>query len=265
MAMGGPRPRRLKPPPLLQAKPRRRPRVTEVTVAMAALLLSGSAFLINAGLYLRGSEIAVLQPDHVFLYRDSGPYGSELWMAAPAAIINAARPDYGDVVTQASVAVSSSKAPPGRFRYGAVVEPVASTQVDRGVESCALGARCIPATGFYAVERPARLLDVPGGSSRFEYLAFQISDANCDGAPAYCATFNGFDAAVRTLRAQPALVFGVRLRFHFDGNKILECRLPAGAAYVKAVFDYLETKGWASVACAPASRTRGFRFWTGEP
>lgn len=254
MAMGGPGRRRLRATatPLLKAKPRRRLRITEVTVAIAALLLSASAFIGNALLYLRGSTMAVLPPDKFVLYRDTGPNGSDLYLAVPVSIINAASPDFGDVVTRATASISSQEGSPGGFAYEAVVEPVVTSQVERGVENCTVGARCIPAVGFYAVESPARLLDIPGGASRTQFMSFWLSSENCTGATSYCSRFKSFENGVAALRQEAAPVITVDIEFYFDGHRSVECALPAAAPQRTAIFDYLVQKGWAMPACAPA-------------
>ena len=262
MSMGGPskRARRLAaaridpppPPPDVQVrrKPRRRfPRITEAGVALVALLVSGSAFLINGMLYLRGSDLVLLQPDHFLLYRDKGPHGSDLYLAVPTRIVNAAGADFGDVVIRAEAQVFSGRKAPGVFPYEALIEPVIAPNVDTAVANCPHGARCIPATGFYVIERPARLLDIPGGGSRSEYLSFMISRANCSGSTVYCSRFGGFDKGLAVLRAESAPVIRVVVRFQFDGDHAMECRLPPEAAQRAAIFDYLAEKGWALPSC----------------
>jgi hypothetical protein len=190
-----------------------------------------------------------MQPDHFLLYRDTGPHGSDLYLAVPVAMINAASADYGDVVTRATVLTHTGQPSAGAFDYEAVVEPVVTPMVERGLENCPQGARCIPATGFYVIERPARLLDVPGGSSRSEYLSFLLTSENCNGSSNYCRQFDGFDAAVQALRLQPDPRIRVHLQFHFDGDHEVQCRLPQASADRDAIFDYLTTKGWAMPAC----------------
>lgn len=231
---------------------RRHRRITEAGVAMAALFVSLAVFLINGVVYLRGSRIVVLDPEVVVFYRDAGPNGASLWIALQAQMINAAAADYGDVVVKASAAIGPKRGQRGSFPYTTLVEPVMSREVDKAVATCPQGARCIPNTGFYAIERPRRLLDVPGGSSRSEHLGFMIERVVCEGDPSFCTTFTGFDAALEHLRSRPDPVIRMTLTFQFDGEEAVECRLPADPAQRAAIFDYLEEKGWASVKCVPA-------------
>jgi len=240
------------PPPVEVTRRRRRllPRVTEVGVGVVALFVSGAAFLGNLALFMRGSEIAVLEPEQFVIYRDAGPNGADLYVALPIAVINAARADYGDVVTGGTVSFESRTAPPVKFVYEAIIEPVMTQHVDRAIEGCPDGARCIAATGFYVIERPAKLLDVPGGASRTEHMAFHVGQSACVGPAAACAQFDGFDRSLAILRAMGPLTIKIDVDFYFDGRKHVECRLPAAAAERDAIWNYLAQKGWAMPACA---------------
>ena len=228
---------------------RRHRRVTEAGVAMAALFVSLAVFMVNGAMFLRGSDIAVIEPETILFYRDAGPNGATLWIALPAKLINAASADYGDVVTEASVTIGPKRQERGTFRYRAIVEPSMAHDVSKVVETCPQGARCITNTGFYVIERPRKLLDVPGGSSRSEQLAFQVEDMTCDGEPAFCGGFTGFDAGVAHLRSRPDPVIRMDLTFYFDGEEAVTCRLPSDPQLRTAIFDYLEDKGWAQVEC----------------
>jgi len=228
---------------------RRRRRITEAGVALAALFVSLSVFMINGLLYLRGSQVAVLPPESVTLYRDTGPNGSALWVAMQAQMINAAAADYGDVAVSADVAFGPRRQERGRFAYAALVEPTMTNDVEKAVENCPQGARCIANTGFNVIERPRKLLDVPGGTSRSEYLAFLIEGHQCKGEPAYCHAFGGFEDAVEHLRSLQQPVIRLNLEFYFDGKRSVACRLSPDPKVRAAVFDYLVEKGWAAVEC----------------
>lgn len=265
MAIGGSPKKRTRPakaasamaqPAAAPPRRRRRFRITEAGVALIALLVSGTAFFINGALFVRGSDMVVLQPDSYLLYRDSGPSGSDLYLAIPAQIVNAAGADFGDVVVRAEAQIFSGRKAPGTFPYEALAEPVMTPLVDAAVAACPQGARCIPATGFYVIERPARLLDVPGGGSRSEFLSFMVGTPNCLGSKAYCDRFQGFDGALAALRAETAPVIRVVVRFQFDGDHVVECRLPTDKAQRDQIFDYLEAKGWAMPACEMAAVRR---------
>jgi hypothetical protein len=236
-------------------KRRRRFRITEAGVALIALLVSGSSFFINGMTYLRGSDMVLLQPDSWLMYRDAGPYGSDLYLSVPVQIVNAAGVDFGDVVTRAEVQVFSGRKAPGVFPITGLIEPVASTE-DADTLQCPQGARCITNTGFYVIERPAKLLDVPGGGSRSEYLNFQLSEANCLGSPVYCGRFQSFDQALAALRQEPLPVVRIVVRFQFDGDHTIECRLTPSARDRGMIFDYLRDKGWTEQPCIPLKAAR---------
>ena len=235
---------------------RRHRRITETGVALAALLISCAVFLVNGALFFRGSEMAVLEPEEVLFYRDAGPNASALWIGLQAQMINAASADYGDVVTEAFVAIGPARTERGRFRYRHVIEPVMSQNVEKALEDCPEGARCIGNTGMYVIERTRALLDVPGGASRAAYLAFWVEEIACDGEPAFCGSFGGFEDALAHLRSRPDPVIRMKLKFHSDGAEEVTCRLPADPERRKVIFDYLEEKGWAQVPCEKAKRRR---------
>jgi hypothetical protein len=228
---------------------RRHRRVTEAGVALAALFVSLAVFLVNGALFIRGSEIAVLEPDEIVFYRDAGPNGASLWFAMQTQMINAAAGDYGDVVVNASAAIGPEKGERGRFPYMGLVEPIMTLHAEKAAEDCPEAARCIVNTGFYAIQRPRRLLDVPGGSSRSEHLAFMVEEVTCQGDPAFCASLTGFDAALDHLRSRSDPVIRMNLTFHFDGEQSVVCRLPSDGTRRAAIFDYLQEKGWAAVPC----------------
>jgi len=265
MALGGrkkPRPKAAAPsrepapetaPPPPPSRRRRFPRITEAGVALVALLVSGTAFLVNGWMYVRGSELVVLKPDHYILYRDSGPYGADMFLALPLQIVNAAGADFGDVVVRAEAQVFSGRRAPGVFPYSALSEPVLARDVDAAVANCPQGARCIANTGFYVIERTAKLLDVPGGGSRSEYLAFQLNPENCLGSRQYCDGFRHFDGALAALRREEAPVIRVVVRFQFDGDHVVECAMTSDEKLRGQIFDYLAEKGWAQQPCIRAT------------
>lgn len=236
---------------------RRRFRLTEVGVAAAALLLSASAFLIGGAMYLRGSEIVASPPEQILLYRDAGPNGAELWLSVPVALINAASTDYGDVVTRATLRLGTDEAAP-QFEYKALAEPVMlpapdaaamARRVERAVENCPTGARCIPGLGHYVIERPKRLLDVPGGSSRSEHLSFTLAGHECLGAPTICRDFDGYRGALAHLRRRGGLTVQIDLNFQFDEDQRLTCTVDTRHASWADVLNYLDRTGWVTPAC----------------
>lgn len=226
----------------------RRLRINEAGVALAALLVSVTVIGVNAYNHRRGSQIVVLQPEQVVLYRTTGGSDSNLWLAVQTQMVNTAR-EYGDVVVRASAVVHREDLPEGRFAYSNVVEPIMSPQVDKALQNCPQGARCLPATGFYVIERPKRLLDIPGGSSRTEYLAFQLESFNCKPTGAYCSNFANYAGAMKALRRGGSLEVSVDLQLQFDGTKTLRCVLPDDPGRRTVILDYLDEKGWAQPEC----------------
>jgi hypothetical protein len=224
-------------------------RITEAGVALAALFVSCTVFLLNGALFMRGSSVSVLEPRTVLFYRDAGPNGASLWIAVQASMINAASPDYGDVIERAWISIGP-QVTPARFQYDALIEPVPMTRdVEGAVKNCPNGARCIPATGFYVVSRPDQLLDVPGGASLSPYMSFLVENIECEGPEDVCARFQNYETVVRLIRSLPDPFVRITIKMHFDGRKTVHCALPKDPAFRKAIFDYLDEKGWAEVQC----------------
>ncbi len=102
-----------------------RVRVTEAGAAFAAFLVSLTVLLLGGFQHFRGSEIVVLPPQYVFLYRDAPtPDTDALVLAVEAGMINTASADYGDVAVQAYAALAGTPVDEARFPYDAAVEPV---------------------------------------------------------------------------------------------------------------------------------------------
>lgn len=228
-----------------------RVRLSEAGVALAALLVSLTVLGVNFYTYRRGSEMVVLQPEQIVFYREPDGQGGpgSLWLAVQVQMVNAAR-DHGDVVVRASAQVDGRTRRGGAFAFNAMVEPVLTSNVNRALQNCPEAARCLPATGFYVIERPKRLLDVPGGSSRTEFMAFQLEAVNCksegDGA---CLQFSDYPTAMAFLRGQQTADFLFDIEFQFDGTKTMQCALPSDPVGRAAIFDYIDRKGWAMPAC----------------
>ncbi|MGZ9098993.1 MAG: hypothetical protein ACXW3O_04750, partial [Brevundimonas sp.] len=93
-------------------------RITEAGAAVAAFLLSLSIFLLGTFQSLRGSEIVLLPPQSVILYRDAPtPTSDVLMLAVETGMINTARADYGDVAIQAYAEVAGTPAETARFPH----------------------------------------------------------------------------------------------------------------------------------------------------
>ena len=268
-----PRPRRAaKPEPSPPATPARKDevrtarwRITEAGAAVAAFLLSLSIFLVGTVQSLKGAEIVLLPPQHVFLYRDAPtPTTDVLILAVEAGMINTARADYGDVAIQAYAEVAGIPAEDARFPYDAAVQPVTLPHEDGAWVECPVQARCVSAAGsvpiragqmgLRVIETRPELLSVPGGSSHSAGLAFAFG--NCRGDARVCAEFQSFSDAVSKLRTAPELGFRITLDFHSDGRKTMTCALDEDdAASRRRFLDFLEERGWATLRCRQELRS----------
>ena len=257
-------PRRAAPAPAADSPPSShvalgRLRVTEAGAAFAAFLVSLTVLLLGGFQHFRGSEIVVLPPQHVFLYRDAPtPDTDALVLAVEAGMINTASADYGDVAVQAYATLAGTPADTARFPYDASVEPVTRPHEDGAAMDCPIDARCIVAAGstplrpgqmsMLMIERRPALLSVPGGSSRSVWLAFALG--NCRGEPEVCGRYQSFEDAVAALRQAPDLQFEITLEFHSDGRKRISCGFESvGVASREDFLNFLEERGWATLRC----------------
>lgn len=211
---------------------------TRITIGAAGFFLAVMLAAINAIAALRGATIVVLPPEQVLLYRDGEGKNAVLTVAMRLAMINAADSQHGDVLMEASIA------PLGRgpgFRFASAVKPV-FTSDPQAASKCDIGARCIALPGLVAIEQGDEIIDVPGGSVRSPYLAYPITDWNCEGEQKTCAKFADFDQAV-TVLAGGASRFTVSVKYFSDGNRRITCDgRSIDAAYIRKT-------GWMTVRC----------------
>ena len=240
-------------------------RITEAGAAVAAFLLSLSIFLLGTFQSLRGSEIVLLPPPYVVLYRDAPtPDTDALVLAVEAGMINTARADYGDVAVQAYAELAGTTAASARFPHDASVELVMLPYVEGRLVECPVDARCVEAAGsavlqpgqmsLKVIERRPELLSVPGGSSNAAWLGFAFG--NCRGQPEVCGRFRGFEDAVRQLYDAPELSFRITLDFHSDGRKTILCAFEKNDADSRRRYlEFLEKRGWATLVCRQELRS----------
>jgi hypothetical protein len=234
-------------------------RIAEAGAAIAAFLLSLGVFMLGGLQSLRGSEIVVLPPDHIILYRDAPAEDQGvLVVAAETGLINTAAPDYGDVAARAYLSVQGAEGL--RFPHEARVEPVYVRPDEDRQSACPVDARCIVPTpmggqapenansALLVIERRRDLLVVPGGSGRSSWMSFSLSD--CRGEEGSCHAFRNFSGSLAELRSLPDPVFQITLDFHSDGSKTATCGLEGrGPEDRAAFFNFLEERGWAVLRC----------------
>jgi hypothetical protein len=225
----------------------------ELLIAGTALMLSLVTVLVGAWFAMRGSVVTAVPPDSVFLYRDQG-IGAVLTAGVDSALVNSASGNYGDVVTRVSMeVVEPGDAGNPSFDYETLVTPVFSENAERQAESCPITARCVRNGPFLAIEEPRRTLDVPGGSSRSEYIGFVLQSSNC-ARGASCDGFGDFLQAARRLEERPRLRVRFRYQLHGDGEKVAECDLDLtlgrAGPYRPWLSKHLESQGWVVLPCA---------------
>jgi hypothetical protein len=219
---------------------------SKITLSLAAFIMSMTITIINAYSSLRGSDIVVVPPKQVILYRDGNGINSVLSFATRFDMINASA-DHGDVLLEASLRVGT-KGPV--FAHSAAVKPVFTGRSKEAAGNCALDMRCIALTGLLIVEQPDAMIDLGGGAARTISLSFPAAAWNCKGTAEQCARYGSFEKAITAIGAQP-LDLNFIINFNSDGHRRIICRGKTPNA------DYLGKFGWISLACDQRSISGG--------
>ena len=209
-----------------------------ISAGGAAFFLSAVLASINAIYALRGSVLVVQPPEQVILYRDGTGDGAVLTMAVRMAMINAAGPQQGDVLMKASITPVQGGP---KFKFSSTVKPV-FTDDPKAASNCVVGARCITLPGLLAIEQSDDIVDIPGGTVRAPYLAYPITDWNCEGNAKACGAFVNFSQATAAI-AQGDGEFRIAVKFFGDGSRGIMCK---GR---RVDLNYLRKTGWMTIAC----------------
>lgn len=218
----------------------------EQSLSLAAFVMSLGITLINVYYAMRGSEIAVDQPRQIILYRDGEGSASVLTAAVRVDALNVAD-GYGDVLKEATLSFDHDRS---SFEYQGTIKTVFVGESKAASPPCELGLRCLTLPGLFVVERSDEILDVPSGAARAYQLTFPAVQWNCRGSDPRCKSFGNFATSLRLIHGRD-LAARVKLRFHGDGSRTLECRA--------ANFDasYLAKIGWVSISCQGGGRSGG--------
>ena len=196
----------------------------EAVIAGAALLLSLVTAFVQIFDALRGPVISAMPIDSALLYWDGTKSGAVLTAAFETKLFNTASADHGDIVESATLVFRTSGLEPVEFPLQSLIQPHMIDDPEKVVDRCDLVDRCIPLDGLVIVELPDRLIALPGGSARSDYLTFALTSFNCRGRGADCKRFSNFDAAVRTLSGRTVRV-EIALHFHEAATRRLECQI----------------------------------------
>lgn len=226
----------------------------EALVASAALLVSLISLSSSAWFAVRGSVVTAVPPDSVFFYRDAGEgAGAVLTIGVDTSLVNSASSNHGDVATRITMEIDQPGAVNPVFNYAGLVTPVFTENATRQAMNCPVTARCVVNDGqFLTIEEPRRTLDVPGGSSRSEYIGFWAQSNNC-ATRGSCYKFLDFESAARELERTETLSISFHYDMHSDGRKTAVCNLNLNPAnepkYKPWLADHLKDKGWVLILC----------------
>jgi len=222
----------------------RRTIVAAEWIALAAFLLSLTTALSQMFLAARGPVIKGLPLEQAVIYGDPplDPNGV-VTIAVRASQVNTASQDYGDLVTHADLALVGS--PAVRFSYEGMIHPHLLADASQAPE-CELDARCVRLTGMNVVDRDEKLISLPGGGARSDYLAFTVGGPGCAAAPG-CAQLSDFARAGKALDRRP-----LKLKLTLDYNRARTLTLECVTGPVNG--DWFRKYGWTSLVCAPPAQ-----------
>lgn len=192
-------------------------------IALAALLLSLGAAGVNAWFFLMGSDIKLLPPNDLLLYRDGPVDRGVLKFAVPVRVVNKAISNFGDTIISYRLSLTLKDGQTLRFSgpENAVVAVLGGTIA--GAPACDLPAKCFSLGAFQLIESPVQLMDVPGSSSRETYVAFSLVQADCRARENECR-FYDFGRSVRNWGQIQSWTLTIETAD--DGSKALTCDPP---------------------------------------
>lgn len=211
---------------------------SKITISLSAFVMSLAMTAISAYSGLRGSDLVVVPPKQILLFRDGEGANSILSVAARFDIINASA-DYGDVLLEASTRLGQSGPV---FAFSAPIKATFTSRSREAAEGCAIDSRCIPLAGLLVVEQPDTMIDFGGGASRTVTLSFPATGWNCTSSKEQCAAYDSFEKALAAIGKQP-LDLEFALKFNSDGERKIFCGSD------KPDLGYLAQAGWISLAC----------------
>lgn len=215
----------------------------EAVIAGGALILSLTTAGAQLYLAMRGPVIDTLPIDRVMLYQDANRYGAVLTLAARTTMINTAAPDYGDILEKAELTLKPVSGGAVSFPFDTTIKAHLVDDPAKAAEKCEVDSRCIALEGLVIDDRNERLVDLPGGKARMDFLAFSLKSHPCTGDAADCARFRDFDGAVNALAGQP-LTLSLSLKFHNAKARTLQCKTrPVNA-------EALRSSHWLSFSCS---------------
>ena len=208
----------------------------EAVIAAGAFILALTTALTQLYFAVRGPVISMLPIDTLVLYNDRGVLEAGLHTT----MTNSAAADYGDLIEKADLSIA---APSGRrvsFPLDSTAQIHLVDDSQKVVDRCDPTLRCLSFDGLVVVDRNDKLLALPGGGTRADYLTFDLW--NCKGAAVDCAWFRGFDKAAAALDRR-SLDARIDFVFHRARDQSLACKTRAvdGARLLKV--------RWLSFSC----------------
>jgi len=199
-------------------------------IALSALVLSLMMAVINAYYFLRHAEIVVEPPSQILLYIDGDVEKNEgsLVAAVQLPMINTAGSDHGDLLTNASLELSTGQ----HFAMESIIEP---TFVNNDQKTdCELGFRCVRTGQLFVKQDYNAVFDLPGGLASARFINFPIHNFNCTESASATKQDNGQGCeALSGLRAglggfpTKRKPITIHVEFVGDGQREISCDIEA--------------------------------------
>lgn len=214
----------------------------EGIVALVALVISVASLTVGWWISRGPPVIAALPADEGLIYRDGTDFGAVLALALHVKLINTSSADHGDIVKSAVVSIEAPGTRQVSFPVQSLVEPHIEDDPQKVKERCAVGERCLPLAGMVIVDLGERLMSLPGGAARSDFMSFALAMPECRGGD--CYKFRDFESVLKILNGKK---LSLNLRLTFNRARAINIRCTPSATVDEA---RVERTKWLSFACA---------------
>lgn len=245
-------------------EPEPRGRLKEVSfyLSMVALIFSVPIAFVNVLSQLKGSEIEVIGPDRLLLYKKTEQNKEILSIAVPLLFLNQS-PEHTDLLLSASLRPLPGE--PEFPKSALIISAQENWSLD---ESVCRSRQCLDLHDLQLVEDQVPVLELPPGSSRHRYVSFKLRDTvDCKAKHPNCARYRDMTAALKQLEGK-RLQIELKLTFFSDGERTISCTgriaperknidrpvvQPAGSAAPPMRDGKPKVYGWSTMACLDRS------------
>ncbi|HYI64118.1 MAG TPA: hypothetical protein VEW71_04460 [Allosphingosinicella sp.] len=204
----------------------------------AAFLLSLVIAFVGFGNAILGSQIDILPPDRIYLYREGEGKSSVVSLAVRLRMVNRSL-NYNDVITRSTLYVCCQIA---AFENTGIVRLVFSDNRD-STALCVAGTRCIARSNLAITDLPEDMIQIPAGSASSHVYSFRLI---CAAPGRDCSRYGVSQQTIRWLGDGP-LDIVIALRLNQDGERLVRCRTR------RIDSDDFQRRGWQGLRCDQSS------------